>query len=169
MLIRPSFTAAALAAMLALPVLAGAQPANAPPSASDAGVAAGTITVQTDFLRQQTPSQWRASKLVGASVYGPDNTSIGTINDLVLDGEGQVAAAVVGVGGFLGIGEKNVAIPFRAMQIQRKPNTTSIERVMVGFTRQQLADAPAFGFLQANERTTTGSNRPRGANGNSGQ
>jgi sporulation protein YlmC with PRC-barrel domain len=144
-----AFAAAALAAPAVAQNANTTQPAHRPPVA------------QTDFPRQQNPDEWRATKLVGASVYGPDNASIGTINDLVFDRDGSVKAAVVGVGGFLGIGEKSVAIPFRAMQIQRKPNTTSIEKVTVGFTRQQLTDAPKFLFLQANEKTTTGNADPK--------
>jgi hypothetical protein len=156
-MMQKCLSVALLAAVLAVPAFAQ--------SANEAQPARPQPVAQTDFPRQQSPNEWSASKLVGASVYGPDNASIGAINDLIVEADGSVKAAVVGVGGFLGIGEKNVAIPFRALQIQRKPNTTSIDKVIVGFTRQQLRDAPKFVFLQANERTTAGTGQPKEQNG----
>src|SRR4051812_24637227 len=64
------------------------------------------------FLTQESPDQWRGSKLVGLSVYGPNNERIGDINEVLVDRNGKVDAVVIGVGGFLGIGEKDVALPF---------------------------------------------------------
>src|ERR1700730_15975228 len=55
---------------------------------------------------------WRASKLVGLSVYNDGNESLGSINDLLADKSGNIKAVVIGVGGFLGVGEHLVAIPF---------------------------------------------------------
>ncbi|HMI15857.1 MAG TPA: PRC-barrel domain-containing protein, partial [Bradyrhizobium sp.] len=48
---------------------------------------------------------WRASKVVGLSVYNDKNESVGSINDLLTDKNGKVTAVVIGVGGFLGVGE----------------------------------------------------------------
>ena len=55
---------------------------------------------------------WRASKLVGLSVYNDKNESVGSINDLLTDKSGNIKAVVIGVGGFLGVGEHLVAVPF---------------------------------------------------------
>jgi sporulation protein YlmC with PRC-barrel domain len=55
---------------------------------------------------------WRASKVVGLSVYNDNNESLGSINDLLTDKNGNIKAVVLGVGGFLGVGEHLVAIPF---------------------------------------------------------
>jgi hypothetical protein len=57
------------------------------------------------------------SDLRGTRVYAANNESIGDISDLLLDGQGRVVAAIVGVGGFLGIGQKDVALPFEALEI----------------------------------------------------
>ena len=57
------------------------------------------------------------SDLRGTRVYGSNNESIGDISDLLIDKQGQVVAAIVGVGGFLGIGQKDVAVPFQALEI----------------------------------------------------
>ena len=91
-----------------------AQPATSAPSApAGAGAAAGG-----KFITEQQGTQWRASKLIGLDVYGADNQKIGDVNDVLVDRQGNADAVVVGVGGFLGIGEKNVALPFSAFEWQ---------------------------------------------------
>ena len=61
-------------------------------------------------------SQRRAPKLVGVGVYGPDDKQIGKIDDLLMDHNGAAQTVVIGVGGFLGFGKKDVAVPFSALQ-----------------------------------------------------
>ncbi len=77
--------------------------------------AAGTAT----YLTEQAENQISVADFMGQAIYTADNQSIGDINDLLVDKEGGVVAAVVGVGGFLGIGEKNVAVPFENITITR--------------------------------------------------
>ena len=55
---------------------------------------------------------WRASKLVGVNVYNEANEKIGDINDVILDKSGKAANVILGVGGFLGMGEHLVAVSF---------------------------------------------------------
>ena len=77
-------------------------------------------------MSQQQPGQWMASKLIGTTVVGPNNESIGDVNDVLLDRSGQaVGWSSIGVGGFLGIGEKDVAGPFGSTRIHqpRRPRT----------------------------------------------
>ena len=69
-----------------------------------------------NFVTRQERTQWRAPKLVGVGVYGPDDKQIGKIDDLVMDHNGAAQTVVIGVGGFLGFGKKEVAVPFAAMQ-----------------------------------------------------
>jgi sporulation protein YlmC with PRC-barrel domain len=68
------------------------------------------------FMTQMQVDQVLASDLIGTRVVSANNESIGDINDVIVDRNGQVMAAVVGVGGFLGIGEKNVAVPFNSLE-----------------------------------------------------
>jgi sporulation protein YlmC with PRC-barrel domain len=77
--------------------------------------AAGTAT----YLTEQAENHISVADFMGQAIYTADNQSIGDINDLLVDKEGGVVAAVVGVGGFLGIGEKNVAVPFENITITR--------------------------------------------------
>jgi putative membrane protein len=98
------------------------------------------------------------SDLLGTTVYGANNENIGEIDDIVLERDGGIAAVVVGVGGFLGLGEKNVAIPFQALEIQEqgrgnttgnrtseKSGTVQPDRILLrGMTKQDLEAAPNF-------------------------
>ena len=135
------------------------------PSAAAAtnGAAANTAinaNRRPGFVQSQTASEWRASKLIGADVVGPDDKSIGEINELVLGQQGEIKAAVIGVGGFLGIGEKNVAVPFEALDVQRKADSGKIEKITVTYSKDQLKNAPKFAYYEehANKPATTGMN-----------
>ncbi|GJD51616.1 hypothetical protein OPKNFCMD_4371 [Methylobacterium crusticola] len=79
-------------------------------------LAATPASAQTEpapgFLTRPEPGSIRASKLVGVGVVGMDHVRVGAIEDVLLGADGRVRAVVIGVGGFLGIGEKAVAVPF---------------------------------------------------------
>ena len=141
--------------------------ATAPAAIPDKSAATGTTAdkKQAGFVQNQDTSEWRSSKLVGASVYGPDNKSIGSIDDLIVDQKGAIKAAVIGVGGFLGVGQKDVAVPFEALQIQRKQNSSSIDKITVSYTKDQLSNAPKFAYFQVQSNTTTGSAGSTGSPG----
>jgi sporulation protein YlmC with PRC-barrel domain len=98
------------------------------------------------FLQQQAGNEWRGSKLIGTKVMGAGNKSIGEVTDLILDEKGNVQAAVIGVGGFLGMGEKNVAVPFNNLNIIRDQSGL-IDHVSVPYSKEQLNSAPSFKFM----------------------
>jgi putative membrane protein len=111
---------------------------------------------------QETPEEWRASKLAGVPIYGPDNKKVGSITDVLMSKEGRAESVVVGVGGFLGIGEKDVAIPFAEVKFTDQPvggtapNTNAATKAnkseaypnhgMIDMTADQLKKAPSFRF-----------------------
>jgi sporulation protein YlmC with PRC-barrel domain len=64
---------------------------------------------------------WRTSKVVGLSIYNDNNESIGSINDLLTDRNGNIKAVVLGVGGFLGVGGHLVAVPFDKIKFVNEP------------------------------------------------
>ena len=64
----------------------------------------------------------RASKLIGTTVQNDANESIGKINEVILGKDGKVAAVVVGVGGFLGMGEREVALNYDALRLTQDSN-----------------------------------------------
>lgn len=65
--------------------------------------------------------QWRASKLVGLKIYNDGNESLGSVNDLLTDEQGKITTAIIGVGGFLGMGEHYVAVPFERIKWVNEP------------------------------------------------
>ena len=73
-------------------------------------------TSNDTFVKEQAMNQWRASKLVGVKVVGSDQKKIGSIEDVLVDHDGNAQTVVISVGGFLGIGAKDVAVPFKTMQ-----------------------------------------------------
>lgn len=77
------------------------------------------------FVKEQAMNQWRASKLVGVSVMGADQKKIGKIDDVLFDHDGNAQVIVIGVGGFLGIGAKDVGVPFKTMQWRTEGRTVA--------------------------------------------
>ena len=91
------------------------------PAGTMATTAAPMTTAAGGFITQGQKGQWRASKLVGVDIYNNADENIGEVNELLVDGSGRVLAVIVGVGGFLGIGEKNVALPFETVKWSDTP------------------------------------------------
>lgn len=97
--------AAGLAGTALLATVAFAQ---SPTATTDKAPTAATATTTTT----SASGQWRASKMSGLKVYNDANENIGSINELLMDKNGDVKIAVIGVGGFLGLGEHLVAVPY---------------------------------------------------------
>jgi sporulation protein YlmC with PRC-barrel domain len=92
-----------------------------PPAATNAQPAPATHSAQT----AQQSDQWRASKLVGLNVYNGNNEKVGDINELITGKDGQVDLVVIGAGGFLGMGEHNVAVKWNEIKFVNEPVRTS--------------------------------------------
>jgi len=103
-------TIVALFATVCMTGAAFAQTAPATTTSPAATAAPMGMASEGGFVTYQQADQLLGSGLMNANVRGADNENIGTVSDLVLDRDGQIVAVVVGVGGFLGIGQKNVAI-----------------------------------------------------------
>ena len=88
---------------------------TAPPTTTTTAPA-GNVTVIT----AQQPNEMLSENVVGSGVYNMQNERIGDVNNLLIDQSGTVRAVVVGVGGFLGIGERNVAIPFNEVKFMHR-------------------------------------------------
>ncbi|HYZ61438.1 MAG TPA: PRC-barrel domain-containing protein [Acetobacteraceae bacterium] len=73
-------------------------------------------------MTQETGNEWRMSKLKGLNVYNNNNEKLGSIDDILVDKQGQIKALVIGVGGFLGIGDHQVAVPFNQVQFVQDTN-----------------------------------------------
>ena len=104
--------------------------------------------------------RWLSSQLTGKPVYASaagESDAIGEINDLVLSPEGTIDAVIIGVGGFLGIGEKDVAVKFSDLQIE--PQADGEVRLVVPATKEVLTEAQAFdrNAMRAAQRGSGGS------------
>lgn len=97
-------------------------PATSAPAAPAAAPATDTAKAPETNLAGQ--GKWRASKLMGVDIYGPDNKKVGDVTEVVFDKTGKIELVTVGVGGFLGIGSKDVAIPFEQVQWSEEPMAT---------------------------------------------
>jgi sporulation protein YlmC with PRC-barrel domain len=112
-------TALVGSAMLATAAMAqtpSTSPATTTPSATTTAPAADTSSHQ---------GEWRASKVVGLKIYNDANESLGSVNDMLMDKEGKIKAVVIGVGGFLGVGEHYVAIPYEKIKWETEPVKSS--------------------------------------------
>lgn len=86
-----------------------------------------------------------ASELMGAEVRTNADENVGSVGDLIIDENGQVVAVVVGVGGFLGMGEKEVAIGWDHVTASR---TSDKKELRIDVTRDDLRSAPEFERLE---------------------
>lgn len=134
------------AALLATPAFAQTTNAPAPnaPAATD----------QT--MTKPATGQWRASKLIGVDVYNQQNKKLGEINELIMTSNGQIAGAVIGVGGFLGMGERDVIVPLNQLRFSNDGATTGSandgdrkwypERAVLNASNDQLKQMPEFKY-----------------------
>jgi sporulation protein YlmC with PRC-barrel domain len=134
----------AVAGVAASALLASVAFAQSPSATTDrATTAAPAAASDTSSLR----GSWRTSKLVGLNVYNDSNESIGSVNDLLTDKSGDIKAVVIGVGGFLGIGEHLVAVPLDKVKFVDEP---------VAYTGASNAPAGGGATRPSTNTTTTG-------------
>jgi hypothetical protein len=88
------------------------------------------------------PTHWRASDAIGQNVYNRANEKIGDVEEILIDGDGRVLAAVVGVGGFLGMGEHKVAVTYRSFQMTR--DASGKAKLVVDIDKTTLKNAPQY-------------------------
>lgn len=91
----------------------------------------------------QSENSVLAKNLIGSRVYSATDETIGDINDLIINLDGTIEGVVIGVGGFLGIGEKNVAVEMAALTVKTDPETGAVHLFLTA-TREDLNAAPAF-------------------------
>ena len=117
------------AAVIGLALLAG--PALAQTTSKTTSTSATNSTQQQNA---STMNLWQGSKLIGLNVYDQQNQKIGDIKELLLDKDGKVGQVAIGVGGFLGMGEHDVAVKWTDLKFsdQPVPSTTTSSNTMSG-------------------------------------
>jgi hypothetical protein len=119
----------------------------------------GSLAKQRVIYLARTPSGGvLVSTYFDRGMHNRTGEKIGSISDLIVAPDGTIAAALVGVGGFLGIGEKEVAVPFSSIEVLRNGNDV---RFVVDTTKEALKEAPSYEetTARAHLRPTPGSNR----------
>ena len=145
-------------ALLSTAIVSGAAYAQQAQPADRAAPAASAPAASTE--KMMLKNNWRASKLMGLDVYNEANEKLGDINELILDKNGKVNAVVIGVGGFLGMGEHDIAVTMDKLKFIEEPvRTSSTAPATTRDTTTGTATAPA-------NTTTTTTTIARSANAN---
>jgi sporulation protein YlmC with PRC-barrel domain len=136
------YLAAALLTTALFTCTASAQTASTKTTAADSAVAA------------HKEGEWRASKLVGVNVYNDANEKIGDINDVILDKSGKVENVVLGVGGFLGMGEHYVAVAYDKLKWSNEAPGSTTASTTTAPTNRPATNAGGTARTAANGTTT---------------
>ena len=146
---------------------------SAAPSASSDTKSSEMKTGDAKFIASQKPDQWLASKFKGTDVMGPDDQKVGDVSDILFDKTGKIEAYVVSVGGFLGMGAKDVALAPDAFQVvpgDPSSATNSSPKLKISMSKDQLKTAANFEPYKEPRATTGtapggGTTRPMGGGG----
>lgn len=127
--------------------VAAARPADgaaapASPSVVDPAPAGDAAALDRSTMTPLDATTLSADQLIGVSVIGPENARLGEIGDIILMPDGKVDALIVDFGGFLGIGEKKVAVGYDNLEFTRDANGATY--VWINATKDQLEAAPAY-------------------------
>ena len=151
---------AAIGALMVSGALAQS-PSSPPSSSSSPPAAAQQSGGKADFVTSQKPDQWLASKFKGTDVVGADNQKIGDVSDILFDKTGKIEAFVVSVGGFLGMGSKEVALAPTSFDVIPGQNG-SADKLKLSMNQDELKQAQNFARYEPPRPTTTGLGwRPR--------
>src|SRR6266851_3498856 len=117
MLKKLMISAAVSALMVSGAMAQASPPADPPKAAAPKADAAPAPADAAKFITSQSTDQFVFSRFKGTNVLGPDDAKVGDVNDMLFDKSGKIIGLIVGVGGFLGIGEKSVAIDMGAFHV----------------------------------------------------
>jgi sporulation protein YlmC with PRC-barrel domain len=136
------------------PAVTPATPAPAAKS-TEMSTPAASSTNSAKFINSQRQDQFLASKFKGTDVIGSDDKKIGDVSDILFDKGGKIEAYVVGVGGFLGIGAKDVALAPNAFQIvPGDKSKNESDKLRLSMTQDELKQAANFEPYKAPSSTT---------------
>src|SRR3954470_12379396 len=141
---------AAFALMMAASLPVSAQTSSSGTAAAPAGKVSATHV---------QPGQIRATQMDGSTVYDSQNQKVGDIKDIILDKDGKVAAVVLDVGAFLGIGGKYVAVGMNDLKITQENNSNK-PRFTIDMTKDQLKSAQAYDLNGNGRNASSGTTTP---------
>ncbi|HYC16395.1 MAG TPA: PRC-barrel domain-containing protein [Pseudolabrys sp.] len=144
------------AALAVVATAALAQSPITPGSSAPAQAVRAQGSDKASFISSQKPDQWLASKFKGTDVLGVDNQKIGDVSDILFDKSGKVEAFVISVGGFLGVGSKEVALAPKSFDVVPGQNG-SADKLKLAATKDELQNAQTFARYEPPRPSTTGS------------
>ena len=120
----------------------GAQPTAQPEGTAGAEPEAVEPAAGEAIIPEQTETQLTAEDLMRIPVVGPGDEEIGKVEDLIFDEQEKITGVVVGVGGFLGIGKKEVGLDWDQAKLEE--HQESGKRIVISLTKADLEAAPDF-------------------------
>lgn len=126
-------------------------PMTAPAPASPTPMTMPAPVADMFYTEAWVPTHWRSSEAIGQPVYNRAGERVGEVDELLLDSSGRVLAAVIGVGGFLGMGERKVAISYRSFEMTREGNGRA--RLVADLNVANLRNAPEYKPMDAAKRS----------------
>ena len=108
----------------------------------------GFAAAQTTSIMSSPPPGKTVTKYYKQSVYDPAKDTIGTVDDVILDDSGRATGLIIGVGGFLGAGEKDIAVAFDAVHAEMKDGAWYLT---LDTTKDALKSAPGLTFDKEKE------------------
>jgi sporulation protein YlmC with PRC-barrel domain len=147
---------AAIGALMISGALAQAPNAPAGSSTSPPAATSTPSSGKADVIPAQKPDQWVATKFKGTDVLGADDKKIGDVSDILFDKDGKIQAYIVSVGGFLGVGAKEVALAPTSFTVVKGDNGGA-DKLKVSMTQDELKQAQNFARYEPPKATTTGS------------
>jgi sporulation protein YlmC with PRC-barrel domain len=106
----------------------------------------GTAAYAANTMTAAPQESWTVTNYYKQNVYDPKESKIGSVDDVLMDKSGKVTGLVVGVGGFLGAGEKDVIVPFTAVKTEKKSDKWYLT---LDETKDSLKNAPGFKYDKA--------------------
>jgi hypothetical protein len=145
-MIRPAFFAIAALAVATLPALAQQSPDQPKTPAATTSPEPSGMPKNPDLTVATVKVQggFRVSKLIGSAVYNDQNEKVGSLDDLIMKGDNQIVMGVVSVGGFLGMGNKLVAVPYDTLHLEADKDKTKI--MLPGASKDSLNAMPTFTY-----------------------
>jgi hypothetical protein len=107
----------------------------------------------------QTPDQWLASTFKGTTVLGPDDAKVGAVDDLLFDRTGSIKAVIIGVGGFLGIGARQIGLSLSSFEVVVGKDGAA-DQLKISMSKDQLAAAPEFKPYEPPRSASSAPSRP---------
>jgi sporulation protein YlmC with PRC-barrel domain len=147
---------AAIGALMISGALAQSPPAPADSTSSPPAATSTSSSGKADVVASQKPDQWMATKFKGTNVLGADDKKIGDVSDILFDKDGKIQAYVVSVGGFLGVGAKEVALAPTSFTVVPGDNGGA-DKLKVSMTQDELKQAQSFARYEEPKASTTGS------------